>query len=73
MINQTELSSNFAVDCLTFQGALGDKNSNLLTSVGMCVAGFSITFARGWLLTLVVSSIIPVILLTGLAYVWAIR
>lgn len=58
---------------MMFQGAIGEKNSAVLMSIGMFISGFAITFSTGWLLTLVVSSIIPFIFITGLLYVWAIK
>jgi hypothetical protein len=42
-------------------------------SIGMFISGFAISLATGWLMTIVVSSILPVIFVTGWVYVWAVK
>ncbi len=59
------------MDCLSFQGAIGEKNSAIFMTVGMLIAGFAIAFSVGWLMTLVMLACIPVISLAGYVFMWS--
>lgn len=42
-------------------------------TLGMFIAGFAIAFSVGWLMTLVMLSVIPVIGLTGYIFMWSVQ
>ena len=73
MINQSELASKFATDCFAYQGALGEKNSTIIMTLGMFIAGFAIAFNYGWLMTFVLLVSIPAIGLTGYVFMRSIQ
>ena len=73
MINQSELASKFTTDSFTFSGAIGQKVSTIIMTIGMFIAGFAIAFSKGWLMTLVVLCSLPAIGLSGWLYIYAIQ
>lgn len=42
-------------------------------TIGMFIAGFAIAFSKGWLMTFVVLSSLPLIGLTGYIFMWSIQ
>jgi ATP-binding cassette subfamily B (MDR/TAP) protein 1 len=72
-INQSELSTNFSADTVTFQGALGEKVAVMIQVVGTFIGGFIIAFTTGWLMTLVCLAGIPVIAYSGFLYKQALQ
>lgn len=73
MINQSELASKFTTDSFAFGGAIGEKVSTIIMTIGMFIAGFAIAFSTGWLLTLVTLCSLPAIGLAGYLYIYAIE
>lgn len=71
-INQSELSTKFATDSFAFQEAIGEKVSTLIMTIAMFIAGFTIAFIKGWLMTLVSLASLPAIGLGGYLYSTAI-
>lgn len=71
VINQSELAGKFSTDCFAFKGALGEKVSNIIMCLSMFISSFSIAFAYGWLMTLVVLASMPFIGLGGLIFATA--
>lgn len=72
-INQSTLSSSFSADTLTYQGALGEKMALVIQALGTGIGGFTVAFAKGWLMTFVCLSGIPVIFLGGYMYIRSIQ
>lgn len=68
LINQSELASTFATDCFAFQGAIGEKVSNIIMSIAMFIAGFVIAFMNGWVMSLVMLGSLPFLALGGIAF-----
>lgn len=62
MINQSELTSQFSTDTVSFQGAISDKIPMVLYVIAMAITGLVIAFAKGWLLTLVLFGVFPVLI-----------
>ena len=73
MINQSELASKFTTDSFSFGGAIGEKVSTIIMTIGMFIAGFAIAFSTGWLLTLVTLCSIPAIGFAGYLYIYSIE
>lgn len=67
-VNQSQLATNFSKDCFAFKGAVGEKNSTIIMTLSMFVAGFVIAFVYGWLMTLVVLCSIPFLVIGGIMY-----
>jgi ATP-binding cassette subfamily B (MDR/TAP) protein 1 len=65
LINQSQLTSKFASDNFAFQGALGEKMSTILMSIGLFISSFVIAFYTGWLMTLVIFVCIPALGISG--------
>jgi ATP-binding cassette subfamily B (MDR/TAP) protein 1 len=42
-------------------------------TVGMFIAGFAIAFSKGWLMTFVLLSSLPLIGITGYIFVWSVQ
>lgn len=61
-INQAELSSQFSSDTMAFQGALSDKIPLILYVIAMAISGMVVAFAKGWLLTLVLLGVFPILI-----------
>ena len=72
-IDQSELASKFATDSFAFGGAIGEKISTILMTIGMFIAGFAIAFSKGWLMTLVILCSIPAIGISGYFFVTALQ
>ena len=72
MLNQTELSSKFSKDTFAFQGAIGEKISTLIMTIGTLISGFVFAFISGWLMTLVLLASLPALGIAGGLYMKAI-
>ena len=71
-MNQTELASKFAKDTFAFQGAIGEKISTLIMTIGTLISGFVFAFVTGWLMTLVLLASLPALAIAGVLYMKAI-
>ena len=67
-INQSELSTKFATDCFAFQGAIGEKMSSILMTIGMFLSGCIIALYYGWVMALVIMASLPFIAIGGIIY-----
>ncbi len=67
------MSTNFTTDTLAFQAGVGEKVVTLIQLLGTFVTGFAIAFAKGWLMTLVVSTTLPVMAMAGYFYLRVIQ
>lgn len=68
LVNQSELTSQFSTDTVAFQGAISDKIPMVMYVIAMGIAGLIIAFVKGWLLTLVLFGVFP--LLIGSMYLY---
>uniref|UniRef100_A0A0D9YDK8 MDR-like ABC transporter n=1 Tax=Oryza glumipatula TaxID=40148 RepID=A0A0D9YDK8_9ORYZ len=60
-----EAVSRMSSDTLLIQGALGEKGGKLVELLSSFIGGFIIAFTRGWLLTLVMLTSLPLIAIAG--------
>ncbi|KAK1378506.1 ABC transporter B family member 9 [Heracleum sosnowskyi] len=60
-----EVTERMSGDIILIKEAMGEKVASFIRLMSTFIGGFVIAFIRGWLLTLVLTSCIPVILLTG--------
>ncbi|KAL8103556.1 ABC transporter B family member 9-like [Apium graveolens] len=60
-----EVTERMSGDIILIKDAMGEKVGNFIRLISTFIGGFVIAFERGWLLTLVLTSCIPVILVTG--------
>ena len=67
-INQSELSTKFATDSFAFQGAIGEKMSSIIMTIGMFVSGCIIALYYGWVMALVIMACLPFIAIGGAIY-----
>ena len=67
-LNQSELATKFSKDSFAFKGAVGEKNSTIIMTFSMFIAGFVIAFVYGWLMTLVVLCSLPFLAIGGMLY-----
>lgn len=72
-INQAELSSQFSADTMSFQGALSDKIPLVMYVVAMAISGFIVAFVKGWLLTLVLLGVFPLIILSMYLFMYNVQ
>ncbi|PKI36032.1 hypothetical protein CRG98_043607 [Punica granatum] len=63
--NTGEIIGRMSGDTALIQGAMGEKVGQFLQSVVTFIAGFIVAFIKGWLLTLVMLSSIPPLILSG--------
>ncbi|XP_057415709.1 ABC transporter B family member 11-like [Lotus japonicus] len=63
--NTGEVVGRMSGDTALIQEAMGEKVGQFLSLVATFIAGFVVAFTKGWLLTLVMLSIIPLIALSG--------
>ena len=50
------------------QNAIGEKVATFIMTIFMCIAGFVVGFTRGWKLSLVILSTMPVVMLAGFLF-----
>lgn len=72
-INQAELSSQFSADTMAFQGALSDKIPLVLYVIAMAISGLIVAFVKGWLLTLVLLGVFPIIIGSMYLYMYNVQ
>ncbi|KAL6333582.1 hypothetical protein AAG906_028767 [Vitis piasezkii] len=60
-----EIIGRMSGDTILIQDAMGEKVGKFIKLMSTFVGGFAIAFARGWLLSLVLLSSIPLLVLTG--------
>jgi ABC-type multidrug transport system fused ATPase/permease subunit len=61
MRSQAETVSQFGVDSMAFQLAVGEKISSVITILSMLVTALGLSFYLGWILTLVLLGTLPII------------
>jgi ATP-binding cassette, subfamily B (MDR/TAP), member 1 len=59
--SQAEIVSNFAKDSMSFQLAVGEKISNVITILSMLIIGLGLSIYLGWILTLIMVGCLPII------------
>jgi ATP-binding cassette, subfamily B (MDR/TAP), member 1 len=59
-ISTTEIVTNFNLDALTLQQAVGEKISTMIMITSMLLTGVGLSFYSGWILSLV---LLPAVLL----------
>ncbi|BFG14786.1 hypothetical protein CerSpe_010600 [Prunus speciosa] len=64
-INTGEIVGRMSGDTVLIQEAMGEKVGNFIQLIATFVGGFVIAFVKGWLLTLVMLSSIPLLVLSG--------
>jgi len=72
-INPNEISSKIAEECFQIQGGIGEKVSTFIYSIAMMISGFLIGYIFGWQLALVLTSLIPLLGISGTLYVFSIQ
>lgn len=72
-VNPSEFTSKIAEECFTIQSGLGEKVSTLLNALSTVIAGFIVGFIKGWQLSLVLCSMIPLIAISGTIFVSSIQ
>ncbi|KAL1552967.1 ABC transporter B member 11 [Salvia divinorum] len=63
--NTAQIVERMSSDTVIIQDAMGEKIGKLIQLLSSFVGGFIIAFARGWLLTLVLISVIPVLVVAA--------
>ncbi|KAJ0053287.1 hypothetical protein Pint_00768 [Pistacia integerrima] len=63
--NTGEVVSRMSGDTVLIQDAMGEKVGKFLQLLSTFIGGFTIAFIKGWLLTLVMLSAIPPLVITG--------
>ncbi|ONI23043.1 hypothetical protein PRUPE_2G166500 [Prunus persica] len=64
-INTGEIVGRMSGDTVLIQEAMGEKVGTFIQLIATFVGGFVIAFVKGWLLTLVMLSCIPLVVLSG--------
>ncbi|KAJ7973147.1 ABC transporter B family protein [Quillaja saponaria] len=65
--NTGEVIGRMSGDTVRIQEAMGEKVGKFLQLISTCLGGFVIAFVKGWLLTLVMMSCIPLLVISGAA------
>uniref|UniRef100_A0A1J3F8L3 ABC transporter B family member 11 n=1 Tax=Noccaea caerulescens TaxID=107243 RepID=A0A1J3F8L3_NOCCA len=65
--NTGEVVGRMSGDTVLIQDAMGEKVGKFIQLVGTFVGGFALAFAKGWLLTLVMLTSIPLLAMAGAA------
>ncbi|KAJ4967037.1 hypothetical protein NE237_018886 [Protea cynaroides] len=63
--NAGEIVGRMSGDTVLIQDAMGEKVGKFIQLVSMFFGGFVVAFVKGWLLTLVLLSFIPLLILSG--------
>lgn len=58
---------------MAFQGAMSDKIPLVLYVIAMGISGFVVAFVRGWLLTLVLLGVFPLLILAMYLYMYNVQ
>jgi len=64
--SQAETVTQFGVDSMAYQLAVGEKISSVITIVSMLITALGLSFYLGWILTLILLGCLPLI---GLSWV----
>ncbi|KAF8039437.1 hypothetical protein BT93_B1851 [Corymbia citriodora subsp. variegata] len=64
-INTGEIIGRMSGDTILIQDAMGEKVGKFIQLIATFIAGFVIAFAKGWLLTVVMLSSIPPLVISG--------
>ena len=72
-INPNEISSKIAEECFQIQGGIGEKVATFIYSISMLISGFIIGYIFGWQLALVLTSVTPLIAVSGTLFVYSIQ
>jgi len=72
-INPNEISSKIAEECFQIQGGIGEKVATFIYSIAMLLSGFVIGYIFGWQLALVLTSLVPLLAISGTLYVVSIQ
>ncbi|XP_074317748.1 ABC transporter B family member 11-like [Silene latifolia] len=64
-VNTGEVVARMSGDTIILQDAMGEKVGQFIQLISTFVSGFAIAFIRGWRLTAVMLSVLPVIILAG--------
>ncbi|WMV55923.1 hypothetical protein MTR67_049308 [Solanum verrucosum] len=68
-VNTGEVIGKMSGDIFIIQDAMGDKVGKMIRCITMFIGAFSIAFAKGWLLALVmVSPVVPLIIVVGVMF-----
>lgn len=67
-LNQAEISSQFSADTIAYQEGISDKVPLVVYVISMAISGLTVSFIRGWMLTLVLLAIFPI--LVGAMYLY---
>ncbi|KAK7382620.1 hypothetical protein VNO80_01564 [Phaseolus coccineus] len=65
--NTGEVIERISGDTVLIQDAMGEKVGKFVQLIATFIGGFAIAFAKGWLLTLVMLCILPLLVLSGAA------
>ncbi|RDY12393.1 ABC transporter B family member 4, partial [Mucuna pruriens] len=63
--NTGEVIGRISGDTVLIQDAMGEKVGKFVQLIATFLGGFAIAFAKGWLLTVVILSILPLLILSG--------
>lgn len=50
------------------QSAIGEKVPTCIMTIFMAIGGFCVAYLRGWLMSLVVTSMVPLLAIAALSY-----
>ena len=70
-INPSELTSKIAGECFAIQSGLGEKVTALVRAISAVIAGLVVGFVKGWQLTLILASTVPLLAICGTIFVTA--
>ena len=72
-INPNEISTKLAEQCFNIQQGIGDKVPVFLYSIAQFITGFIIGFIKGWQLTLVLASFLPILSIVGSLFIFGMQ
>jgi len=72
-VNPNEISSKIADECFQIQAGIGETVSTFIYSIAMLISGFIIGYIFGWQLALVLTSVTPLLAITGTAFVYSVQ
>ncbi|EPS62261.1 hypothetical protein M569_12530, partial [Genlisea aurea] len=68
--NTGEVVGRMSGDTVLIQDAIGEKVGKFIQLVSTFLGGFIVAFVRGWLLTLIMLSVIPLLVVSGALMFW---
>ncbi len=72
-INPNEISSRISEECFNIQQGIGEKVPTFLYSIALFFSGLIIGYVKGWQMALVLTGFMPIIMMTGVMYVFAMQ